>query len=206
MSLQGARGSAERGHSSVWLASPPSRRAEALAPALTVVPVIALLAIRKPLARAHEVLELRDGLLWVLALGAVHVAVKHAPAHRQLSSGAVPLASTHGYPSTRMRIKAYASGLKPDDTQRWSDWPTCVSCCASADAHACPGSEAGGAGGLTLSTRVTLSTGRRCVKLERSACEILWHNAQLTCCQRSDAGHSSPWPRQRRRSSLISEL
>lgn len=41
-----------------------------------MVPVLPLLAIRKPLPAANQVFQLADGLLRVLALGAVQVTVK----------------------------------------------------------------------------------------------------------------------------------
>lgn len=80
--------------------------------ALTVVPVVVLLAVRKELATPDDVVQLADGFLRVVASAAVHVSVEDA-AGDQLSlvpAGSRPSlrsnSSTHGYPSTRSRIKA----------------------------------------------------------------------------------------------------
>jgi hypothetical protein len=78
---------------------------------------------RKVLPCPDKVLELCHGLLGVLSTTSIHVSVKDTS---DLSNRFV--VRTHGYPSTRSKIRAYARGLKPEETHRSRDWPTWVSC------------------------------------------------------------------------------
>ena len=87
-----------------------------------MIPVISQFAIGKQLAGPDDIIQLRDRLLRVVAATAIQVTIENAPSFMSFNLFNERVA--YGYPSTRSRIKAYANGLKPDETHRSRDCPT----------------------------------------------------------------------------------
>lgn len=149
-----------------------------------------------------KVLELGHGLLGVLSTTSIHVSVEHTS---DLSNRFV--VRTHGYPSTRSKIRAYARGLKPEETHRSRDWPTWVSCymvsttvALFAFRHTLSTRVLDPSAHIPASIGVSYSHSINGTPLEKTGGlavdNLTYLYRPLTCCQRSFGDRNSPLTRQ----------